>query len=314
MKETKIYNYEDKTIRATIINKESWWVLRDICSVFNEYNISYLSSKLREKDRLIYPILSTRGIKNTIIINDSGLFTTLSILKSMKASRKMNEPMTEIINRSQAFIDWIIKNFFVNVDDGKPIDKNIRQPVADHDTEENIIDTKIIKDIDIGEVSVKRNEDNNWLFGVVDIAGVLGKKIYETRLFSTKINQKCDEGILHNTARDKFTHRVTYVSTDFLKTVWGNNTQKEFEPKSWLLSEAELQKIDSVQTWLSEINKIVDDYKKIGMTSQEVSAMKTELTEVKNAYEKIKKKTELSKVKEMIVDEMIKSALSIPLI
>jgi len=84
--ELQIFNFEEKEIRTVLIDKEPWWIAKDVCDYLEHSNVSMALENLDEDEKTIlniqelnntlsntYSIISA-GNPNLNFINESGLY------------------------------------------------------------------------------------------------------------------------------------------------------------------------------------------------------------------------------------------------
>ena len=114
MNELQIFNNEEfKEIRTFVKDNEPWFVGRDICSYFGDTNHSRTLSRVAEEDKEYAEIEDSLGRKQqTIIVNESGLY---SILFSMQPQKANNDGVSdaypieikERIEKINKFKHWV---------------------------------------------------------------------------------------------------------------------------------------------------------------------------------------------------------------
>lgn len=91
----EVFNYGKLgKIRGLVVNKEPWFVAKDVCNTLGYKNISGTIEKhVPEKYKKILPIWYTRGgNQKTVLINESGLYRLI-----LRSKKKEAEP----------FVDWV---------------------------------------------------------------------------------------------------------------------------------------------------------------------------------------------------------------
>ena len=83
MNELQIFKYENKEIRTIQKDKETWWVLKDVCEALSLSNPTVVAERLDFDERAKFD-LGRQGETN--IINESGLYNV--ILRSDKPEAK----------------------------------------------------------------------------------------------------------------------------------------------------------------------------------------------------------------------------------
>lgn len=81
--DVQIYTFQDKPVRAVIVNGEMWFVLRDLCDVLELGSPHKVAERLDEDERSQIPVTDSLGRQQeTAVVNESGMYTV--ILRSDK--------------------------------------------------------------------------------------------------------------------------------------------------------------------------------------------------------------------------------------
>ena len=109
-----VFENEDfGSVRSMIIDKEPWFVGKDVCLMFGDKNHNRSLSRIDEIDRNIIEIIDSRKRKqNAIIINESGLYSLLFTMQPQKAhnygvSDEYPIEVQERIDKLHKFKHWI---------------------------------------------------------------------------------------------------------------------------------------------------------------------------------------------------------------
>lgn len=86
MNELKIFNYQSNEVRTVMKDGEPWFVLKDVCRVLSISKHRDLAARLDADERGSVRVDTPGGPQETIIINESGLYSV--ILRSDKAEAK----------------------------------------------------------------------------------------------------------------------------------------------------------------------------------------------------------------------------------
>ena len=82
-----VFSYQDKQVRTVLINGEPWFVAKDVCDVLAISNNRDALSRLDEDEKNTVALTDgNRGNPNTVIVNESGLYSL--ILGSRKPEAK----------------------------------------------------------------------------------------------------------------------------------------------------------------------------------------------------------------------------------
>ncbi|MCP4103910.1 MAG: phage antirepressor [Lentisphaerae bacterium] len=81
-----MFNFEDANVRVINRNEEPWFVAKDVCEVLELSNITEALRNLDEDERGSELMNTSGGTQNSIIINESGLYSL--ILRSRKPNAK----------------------------------------------------------------------------------------------------------------------------------------------------------------------------------------------------------------------------------
>lgn len=99
MNELKIFDNEEfGEIRTVIIDGEPWFVGNDCAKALgykNPYN--GISKNTDEEDRRLTPVGSTSGIQDTVVINESGLYSLIFSSKLDSAKRFKHWVTSEVL-------------------------------------------------------------------------------------------------------------------------------------------------------------------------------------------------------------------------
>lgn len=87
MKELQVFQYEGKQVRTVEKDGETWWVLKDVCTILDITHIKDTASRLDIDEVGQTEVIDRLGRKQTVhIINESGLYHV--ILRSDKPQAK----------------------------------------------------------------------------------------------------------------------------------------------------------------------------------------------------------------------------------
>ena len=86
MNELKVFNYEENEVRTVMVDGETWWVLKDVCSVLRLFNSRMVASRLDEDELMSVKLTSGGQMREMTAINESGLYSV--ILRSDKPNAK----------------------------------------------------------------------------------------------------------------------------------------------------------------------------------------------------------------------------------
>ncbi|MCP3968544.1 MAG: phage antirepressor Ant, partial [Lentisphaerae bacterium] len=81
-----MFNFEDANVRVISKDEEPWFVAKDVCDVLGLSNITEALRNLDEDERGSELLNTFGGAQNSIIINESGLYSL--ILRSRKPNAK----------------------------------------------------------------------------------------------------------------------------------------------------------------------------------------------------------------------------------
>lgn len=99
MNELKVFNNaEFGEIRTVVIDGEPWFVGNDVAGIL-EYKDKYsaIRKNVDNEDRRLCPVGSTSGVQNTIIINESGLYSLIFGSKLESAKRFKRWVTSEVL-------------------------------------------------------------------------------------------------------------------------------------------------------------------------------------------------------------------------
>ena len=80
MQKNKItsWNYDDQLVRSLVHNGEPWFVGKDIASSLGyKDTVNALKEHVDNEDKDIIKIMTTSGIQNAVVINESGLYSLI---------------------------------------------------------------------------------------------------------------------------------------------------------------------------------------------------------------------------------------------
>lgn len=77
MKELKVFSYEQKDIRMVAIDGMPWMVAKDVCDVLDISNTAQAADRLDESERLISTIHISGQGRDTLLVNESGLYSLI---------------------------------------------------------------------------------------------------------------------------------------------------------------------------------------------------------------------------------------------
>lgn len=86
MSELKIFTYQENQVRTIQKDGEPWFVLKDVCRVLDLSTPSRVAERLDDDEKGMSQIHTPGGPQETIIVNESGLYTV--ILRSDKPEAK----------------------------------------------------------------------------------------------------------------------------------------------------------------------------------------------------------------------------------
>ena len=87
MNELKVWDYEGTEVRTVDVNGETWWVLKDVCTILELGSPHKVADRLEEDERNQIPLTDSIGRQQeTTIISESGLYSV--ILRSDKPQAK----------------------------------------------------------------------------------------------------------------------------------------------------------------------------------------------------------------------------------
>lgn len=84
------FNATHQEIRSFLIEKESWFVAKDICNVLGLSNHKVATSTLDKDEkgvRKVYPLSGKGGLQNTTVVSESGLYAL--IMRSNKPEARV---------------------------------------------------------------------------------------------------------------------------------------------------------------------------------------------------------------------------------
>lgn len=102
----EVFNYGKLgKIRGLVVNKEPWFVAKDVCNTLGYKNISGTIEKhVDDDEKGIYPIYTLGGKQKTLIINEKGLFKL--IFKTRNLSQKKKELIIEQFRTNGFLINY----------------------------------------------------------------------------------------------------------------------------------------------------------------------------------------------------------------
>lgn len=106
MDKLQIFNYKDNNVRTINKKGEPWFVGKDVCRYFGDTNHKRSLARLDEDEKGVSQIDTPGGIQAMTIINESGLYSLLFLMKPQKANlpkHKYEKRITQIKN----FKRWV---------------------------------------------------------------------------------------------------------------------------------------------------------------------------------------------------------------
>lgn len=86
---TVFNNAEFGQVRTVTMNGEPWFVGKDICIMFGDSDHKRSLSRIDREDKTMFPIKDSLGrSQNSIIINESGLYSLLFFMQPQKSNKK----------------------------------------------------------------------------------------------------------------------------------------------------------------------------------------------------------------------------------
>lgn len=86
MKELQVFNYNQKQVRTTQINGETWFVLKDVCDILGLTDTNKIAARLESDELTRIKFVSGGQTREMLCINESGLYNV--ILRSDKPEAK----------------------------------------------------------------------------------------------------------------------------------------------------------------------------------------------------------------------------------
>ncbi|MHC5734013.1 BRO-N domain-containing protein [Nostoc sp.] len=81
-----VFSFESSEVRLISIALSPWWVASDICKILDIGNVSQAIAKLDDNEKLNYTLNISGQGRETLLINESGLYSL--VLTSRKAQAK----------------------------------------------------------------------------------------------------------------------------------------------------------------------------------------------------------------------------------
>ena len=87
MNELKVFSYEGNEVRTVQRCNETWWVLRDVCSVLEIDNSGNVAARLDEDEKGVHTVDTLGGKQDLTVISESGLYSTILLSRKPEAKK-----------------------------------------------------------------------------------------------------------------------------------------------------------------------------------------------------------------------------------
>ena len=83
----KVFSYEGNEVRTVQRADETWWVLRDVCSVLEIDNSGNVAARLDEDEKGVHTLDTLGGKQDLTVISESGLYSTILLSRKPEAKK-----------------------------------------------------------------------------------------------------------------------------------------------------------------------------------------------------------------------------------
>ncbi|MDR2794969.1 MAG: phage antirepressor KilAC domain-containing protein [Holosporaceae bacterium] len=105
--ELQTFLYNAREVRAIQKNDEIWFVAKDICNVFGEANRNRAMQVLDEDEKGYTQMTPPRGMQQCAIVNESGLYSLLFVMRPAKARGINKKYIAEREEKLRQFKRWV---------------------------------------------------------------------------------------------------------------------------------------------------------------------------------------------------------------
>ena len=83
----QVFSYEGNEVRTVQRADETWWVLRDVCSVLEIDNSGNVAARLDEDEKGVHTLDTLGGKQDLTVISESGLYSTILLSRKPEAKK-----------------------------------------------------------------------------------------------------------------------------------------------------------------------------------------------------------------------------------
>ncbi|MBT9173136.1 MAG: hypothetical protein DDT21_01526 [Syntrophomonadaceae bacterium] len=83
----QVFSYEGNEVRTVQHCSETWWVLRDVCSVLEIDNSGNVAARLDEDEKGVHTVDTLGGKQDLTVISESGLYSTILLSRKPEAKK-----------------------------------------------------------------------------------------------------------------------------------------------------------------------------------------------------------------------------------
>lgn len=87
MNELQVFSYEGNEVRTIQRNCETWWVLKDICTILEIGNSRDVAARLDDDEKGVGSIDTLGGRQDLTVISESGLYSTILLSRKPEAKK-----------------------------------------------------------------------------------------------------------------------------------------------------------------------------------------------------------------------------------
>lgn len=120
--EFKEFVYTTQGIRTVEIDGEPWFVVKDVCDVFDITNSYNVTARLAEDEKRVISLHNVEGIQknrkgnpNITIMNESGLYRTIFSLTPKRIQGKKRAEIEQRLQKVETFRKWVYQEVLPSI-------------------------------------------------------------------------------------------------------------------------------------------------------------------------------------------------------
>ena len=106
-----VFMFEGANVRVLEINREPWFVAKDVCLFFDDKNHNRSVGRVDQDDKKLYEFSTAGGKQKLTVVNESGLYALLFAMQPQKAHKGVSDeyPLetVERIAKLRRFKRWV---------------------------------------------------------------------------------------------------------------------------------------------------------------------------------------------------------------